>query len=147
GAGFEESWNDLLESRENAQEAELAARLLARLLQAGLKGREVALLTPYVAQARRLKSLVKVPGVEIGSIDGFQGREKEATIVSLVRSNDDGEVGFLGDTRRMNVALTRARRLLIVIGDSATLAQHPFYSAFIEYVDFHGAHRSAYEFP
>lgn len=147
GAGFEESWNELLESRENEGEAKLAARLLARLLGAGLKARDVALLTPYVAQARRLKALVKVPGVEIGSVDGFQGREKEATIVSLVRSNADAEVGFLADTRRMNVALTRARRLLIVIGDSATLGPHPFYSKFLEYVDKRRAHRSAYEWP
>jgi ATP-dependent RNA/DNA helicase IGHMBP2 len=147
GAGFEESWNDLLESRENEGEALLSARLLERLLAAGMKPANVAVLTPYVAQARKLKSLIKTPGVEIGSVDGFQGREKEATIVSLVRSNADAEVGFLGDTRRMNVAMTRARRLLIVIGDSATLGQHPFYAKFIEYADQHDAHRSAYEFP
>ncbi len=147
GSGFEESWNDLLESRENKGEAELAVRLLSQLLAGGIQPNQVALLTPYVAQARLLKTLARVPGVEIGSVDGFQGREKEVTIVSLVRSNDDAEVGFLGDTRRMNVAMTRARRLLIVIGDSATLGQHPFYSKFIEYADEHESHRSAYEFP
>ena len=147
GAGFDEAWNDLLESRENKGEAELAARLLNQLLAGGIQPSQVALLTPYVAQARLLKQLVRIPGVEIGSVDGFQGREKEVTIVSLVRSNEDAEVGFLGDTRRMNVAMTRARRLLIVIGDSATLGQNPFYSKFIEYADAHYAHRSAYEFP
>lgn len=146
GAGFEESWNDLLESRENKGEAELAVRLLRRLLEAGLRPENVALLTPYVAQARLLKSMARDTGIEIGSVDGFQGREKEATIVSLVRSNADGEVGFLGDTRRMNVAMTRARRLLIVVGDSATLGQHPFYEKFLEYVEKHDAHRSSYEF-
>lgn len=145
GAGFEESWNELLESRENEGEARLAARLLERLLAAGLKPRQIALLTPYTAQAKLLKTIVKVPDLEIGSVDGFQGREKEATIVSLVRSNPEAEVGFLSDTRRMNVALTRARRLLIVIGDSATLGQHPFYSKFIDYAEARGAHRSAYE--
>ena len=108
GAGFEESWNDLLESRENQGEAKLAMRLLDQLLTAGLDPKNVAILTPYVAQARLLKSMIKIPGLEIGSVDGFQGREKEATIVSLVRSNDDAEVGFLSDTRRMNVAMTRA---------------------------------------
>ena len=147
GSGFEESWNELLESRENQGEALLALRLLGQLLAAGLQPQNAALLTPYVAQARLLKSLMKTAGVEIGSVDGFQGREKEATIVSLVRSNDDAEVGFLNDTRRMNVAMTRARRLLIVLGDSATLGQHPFYAKFIEYADEFEAHRSAYEFP
>lgn len=147
GAGFEESWNELLESRENEGEARLAVRLLEKLLTAGMDPRKIALLTPYVAQAKLLKTMTKIPGLEIGSVDGFQGREKEATIVSLVRSNTDAEVGFLSDTRRMNVAMTRARRLLIVIGDSATIGQHPFYSKFLEYVDEHDAHRSAYEFP
>lgn len=147
GAGFEESWNELLESRENEGEARLAVRLLEKLLTAGMDPHKIALLTPYVAQAKLLKTMTKIPGLEIGSVDGFQGREKEATIVSLVRSNTDAEVGFLSDTRRMNVAMTRARRLLIVIGDSATIGQHPFYSKFLEYVDEHDAHRSAYEFP
>jgi superfamily I DNA and/or RNA helicase len=147
GAGFDEGWNDLLESRENQGEARLAVRLLDQVLSAGIDPKQTAILTPYVAQARLLKSMIKIPGLEIGSVDGFQGREKEVTIVSLVRSNDDAEVGFLADTRRMNVAMTRARRLLIVIGDSATLGQHEFYSRFIEYSDEHQAHRSAYEFP
>ena len=75
------------------------------------------------------------PGVEIGTVDGFQGREKEAVIVDLVRSNDHGEIGFLANTRRMNVALTRARRFLLVVADSATLGDHPYYAQFLEYVD------------
>lgn len=145
GSGYEESWNEMLESRENDGEARLAVRLLEKLLAAGIQPRDIALLTPYVAQSKLLKSLVKVPGLEIGSVDGFQGREKEATIVSLVRSNADAEVGFLSDTRRMNVAMTRARRLLIVIGDSATIGQHPFYAKFLDYVERCGAHRSSYE--
>src|SRR6185369_14062004 len=107
--------------------------------------KDIALLTPYVAQAKLLKTLAKIPGLEIGSVDGFQGREKEATIVSLVRSNSDAEVGFLSDTRRMNVAMTRARRLLIVIGDSATIGQHPFFERFVSYSDHHSSHRSAFE--
>ena len=76
-----------------------------------------------------------MPGLEIDSVDGFQGREKEAVVISLVRSNPKGEIGFLADMRRMNVALTRAKRKLLVIGDSATLAGEPFYQRMIEYFE------------
>ena len=78
-----------------------------------------------------------MPGLEIDSVDGFQGREKEAVVFSLVRSNPEGEIGFLADVRRTNVALTRARRGLIVIGDSATLANHPFYQRLLTYFEAH----------
>ena len=91
---------------------------------------------------RRL--LADVAGVEIDSVDGFQGREKEAVIVDLVRSNEHGELGFLANTRRMNVALTRARRFLLVLADSATLGDHPYYAAFLSYVDEIDAHGSAW---
>ena len=146
GAGFEESWNELLDSRENEGEAALCGRLVRALLAAGLAPRDLGVITPYAAQARRLKALLRGVGAEIGSVDGFQGREKEAVIVSLVRSNEKGEIGFLSDTRRMNVALTRARRLLIVVGDSATIGRHPFYAGFLEYAEKHGKYRSAWEF-
>ena len=145
GAGFDEAWNELLESRENKGEAELAVRILRELLGAGLMPRQVAILTPYVAQAKLLKTLVREPGLEIGSVDGFQGREKEAVILSLVRSNEDGEIGFLSDMRRLNVAITRARRCLIVIGDSTTITRHDVYRKFVEYADSLDAHRSSYE--
>ena len=72
----------------------------------------------------------RAAGLEVGTVDGFQGREKEAVIVDLVRSNDHGEIGFLANTRRMNVALTRARRFLLVVADSATLGDHPYYAQF-----------------
>ncbi|MBI4063070.1 MAG: AAA family ATPase [Elusimicrobia bacterium] len=146
GSGFEETWNQMLDSRENKGEAELAVHLYRQLRQAGVQSRQIGILTPYVAQARLLKSLVREPGLEIGSVDGFQGREKEAVILSLVRSNEKSEVGFLGDIRRMNVAMTRARRLLIIIADSATIGQHPFYSRFLEYAQSISAHRSSYEY-
>lgn len=145
GAGFDESWNEMLESRENKGEAQLAVKLHQLLAEAGLRNKDVAILTPYVAQARLLKSLLREPGLEIGSVDGFQGREKEAVIVSLVRSNEAGQVGFLSDLRRLNVALTRARRLLIVIGDGATISRHADYEAFIAHADKLDSHRSAYE--
>ena len=145
GAGFEEGWDEGLQSRENQGEAKLAVGLLGELLEAGIRPRDIAVITPYVAQVKRLKALVQEVGVEVGTVDGFQGREKEAVILSLVRSNDKGEVGFLEDTRRMNVALTRARRLLIVIGDSATITRHPLYEAFSDYTEKLDAHRSAWE--
>lgn len=145
GAGFDEAWNDLLESRENRGEAELAVRILRELLESGMKPSDVSILTPYVAQAKLLKTLVREPGLEIGSVDGFQGREKEAVILSLVRSNEGGQIGFLSDMRRLNVAITRARRCLIVIGDSATVARHPVYQKFVVHADALDSHRSAYE--
>jgi superfamily I DNA and/or RNA helicase len=83
--------------------------------------------------------------LEIDTVDGFQGREKEAVLISLVRSNATGEIGFLSDTRRMNVALTRARRKLIVVGDSATLANHEFYVALLEYFESIGAYHTVWE--
>ena len=98
-----------------------------------------------MAQAKLLKTLVREPGLEIGSVDGFQGREKEAVILSLVRSNEGGQIGFLSDMRRLNVAITRARRCLVVVGDSATVARHPVYQKFIVHADALDSHRSAYE--
>ena len=86
-----------------------------------------------------------MPGLEVDSVDGFQGREKEAVVISLVRSNPKGEIGFLADVRRMNVAITRARRKLLVIGDSATLSNHPFYRRLIEYLESIGAYRTVWE--
>lgn len=145
GAGLEETWDEGLQSRENAGEARFARILLGELTQAGVRSRDIAVITPYVAQVKRLKAMIDDSGVEIGTVDGFQGREKEVVILSLVRSNEKGEVGFLTDQRRMNVALTRARRLLIVIGDSATITRHPLYAAFVEYADALDAHRSAWE--
>ena len=84
-------------------------------------------------------------GLEIDSVDGFQGREKEAVVISLVRSNAGGEIGFLSDIRRMNVAKTRARRKLLMIGDTATLCTHPFYQRVIEYLEDQSAYRSVWE--
>ena len=88
-----------------------------------------------------------MPGLEIDSVDGFQGREKEAIVVSMVRSNPEGEIGFLNDVRRTNVAFTRARRKLIVIGDSATLSNHPFYQRMLTHFEGIGAYSSVWEEP
>ncbi|MBK8575790.1 MAG: AAA family ATPase [Elusimicrobia bacterium] len=144
GTNYTETWNELLDSRENEGEATLVLKLWNELAEAGVKPHWSALISPYAAQVRLLRSQVP-PGLEVGTVDGFQGREKEVIVLSLVRSNDHGEVGFLSDTRRMNVAMTRARRLLIVVGDSATIGRHKFYEAFLDYVQTHGDHRSAWE--
>ncbi len=130
------------ESKSNHAEALLVLRHLRSLLSAGVKASDIALLTPYNAQLALLCSLLptiisnptnaktspdpaldeaELSKVEIGSIDGFQGREKEVVILSLVRSNEEHEIGFLGEKRRLNVAMTRARRQLVVVGDADTI--------------------------
>src|SRR5207248_4302763 len=115
--GYDEELEEDTESRLNRQEAALAAKRVRALLDAGLAPGQVAVIAPYRAQVRLLRDLLAdVSGLEIDSVDGFQGREKEAVVFSLVRSNAEGEIGFLADVRRTNVALTRARRKLVVIG-------------------------------
>ncbi|KEO74484.1 AAA domain-containing protein [Anditalea andensis] len=117
----------------------------------------VGVISPYRAQVRRFKelaletstfpTLTQLEGqITIDTIDGFQGQERDIIVISLVRSNPKGEIGFLSDTRRMNVALTRAKRKLVVIGDSATISHHPFYQSFLKYVENHSLYKSIYEF-
>ncbi len=94
-----------------------------KLINSGLKEHDIAVISPYNAQVALIRSVLKpiYPALEIGSIDGFQGREKEAIVISLVRSNENGEVGFLKEKRRLNVAITRPKRHLCVIADGETL--------------------------
>ena len=132
-------------SRENPGEAAFVAQHVAALRGAGVAATEIAVITPYAAQARRLRELIPDEAVEIDTVDGFQGREKEAIVISLVRSNTQGELGFLTDTRRMNVALTRARRSLTVFGDSSTLANHEFYLRLLEYFERQDAYGTVWE--
>ncbi|MCX6044910.1 MAG: AAA domain-containing protein [Chloroflexi bacterium] len=148
GADYQETLEAEGGSRYNAEEANLVQRKVDELLAAGVAATDIAVISPYAAQVRRLREQLAAHlenGLEIGSIDGFQGREQEAVIISLVRSNPDGEIGFLADTRRMNVALTRARRKLIVIGDSATIGGDPFYAALLAYFDQIGAYHTVWE--
>ncbi|KAM4054819.1 AAA domain-containing protein [Hirsutella rhossiliensis] len=110
------------ESKSNDMEAALVRQHVKQLVEAGVRADDIAVVTPYNAQLALLAPLKEqFPGIELGSVDGFQGREKEAVIVSLVRSNDEGEIGFLGEKRRLNVAMTRPKRSLTVIGDSETV--------------------------
>lgn len=147
GASYDEEREEDTESRRNPQEAALTAKYVRALLDARVSATDIAVIAPYAAQVRRLRELLPVPGLEIDSVDGFQGREKEAVVLSLVRSNPEGEIGFLADVRRTNVALTRARRKLIVIGDSATLANHEFYGRMLSYFEQIGAYSSVWEEP
>jgi superfamily I DNA and/or RNA helicase len=131
----------------NPEQAERTAREVRRLLSRGVAATDIAVIAAYAAQVRRLRALLadeRALGLEVRTVDGFQGREKEAVIVDLVRSNLDGDIGFLADLRRMNVAITRARRWLLVVGDSATLGNHPYYAAFLAAVDDLDAHGSAW---
>jgi hypothetical protein len=145
GAGYDEEPEPGGESRRNPREADLACRKVRALMEAGVPAEAIAVIAPYAAQVRLLRDRLEIAGLEIDSVDGFQGREKEAVVLSLVRSNAEGEVGFLADVRRMNVALTRARRKLLVVGDSATLSAHPFYQALFAYFESVGAHHSVWE--
>lgn len=148
GRGFEEATPEGSDSRENEGEAALVAAEVERVLALGVAPGEVAVIAPYDGQVQRLRALLAArveQGLEVDTVDGFQGREKEAVVVSLTRANADGDVGFLADVRRMNVALTRARKKLVVVGDGATVASHPFYEAFLRHAQATGAWRSAWE--
>jgi len=149
GKGFEEEQEKDTGSLFNPGEADLVVARVKELLAAGLAPRELAVITPYRAQAHALRERVEPLSaeVEVDTVDAFQGREKDAVLVSLTRSNSEGQLGFLTDLRRMNVALTRARRHLFVVGDSATLSGHPFYSRFIESTHEASTYRSAWEWP
>lgn len=145
GCGFDETEGEDDGSRHNPGEAAVVAAIVNQLLEAGVHKEHIAVITPYSAQVRALRErLGGHEGLEIGTVDGLQGREKEAVVVSLVRSNERGEVGFLAELRRLNVAVTRARRHLCVVGDSATLAAHAGLCSLVDHLQAHGAYRSAY---
>jgi len=145
GAGYEEELEPDGESRLNRREADLVVARVAALVESGVSPAAIGVITPYAAQARLLTERLPDEALEIDTVDGFQGREKEAILISLVRSNDQGEIGFLADTRRMNVAMTRARRKLIIVGDSATLASDSFYARLIACCERLGAYRTVWE--
>lgn len=148
GRGFEEESPEASDSRMNQGEAELAVAEVERVLALGVPPSDIAVISPYDGQVQRLRQLLERhldAGLEVDTVDGFQGREKDAVIVSLVRSNPDGQLGFLADVRRINVAITRAKRKLVVIGDGATIARHPFYEGLITHAEKTGAWVSAWE--
>ncbi len=154
-------------SRFNAEEAMLVREHLRQLmlrygyaedgpatLPEGLPS--IGVLSPYREQVNYLETLFREDTqlsalltaglLSVNTIDGFQGQERDVIYISLVRSNDKHEIGFLQDYRRMNVAMTRARMVLVVIGDSATIGHNKFYQEFLDYCAEHGAYRTAWEF-
>ena len=150
GASYDEESEEGGESLLNRQEGQLVCDLVADHLSAGLRTQDIGIISPYAAQVRLIKRLLCAKysdnyGLEVESIDGFQGREKELIIISLVRSNLAGTIGFLSEWRRLNVAFSRARRKLIVVGDSATLGQHDFFGRWLDYVGGLGFHSSVWE--
>ncbi|MBR4738661.1 MAG: C-terminal helicase domain-containing protein, partial [Bacteroidales bacterium] len=107
---------------------------------------DFGIITPYRGQARLIRRLLKMQHyfrrlrrhITVGTVDGFQGQERDVIVISLVRDNAEGNIGFLRDLRRMNVAMTRARMKLIIIGNAETLCRHKFYRALIQHVREHG---------
>lgn len=112
---------------------------------------QIGVISPYSAQVALLKELLQAQPLpshiqlKISTVDGFQGQECEVIYISMVRSNETMDIGFLKDIRRMNVAMTRAKYRLVVIGDSSTVGTYPFYESFLQYVESIGAYRSAWE--
>ncbi|HET6991092.1 MAG TPA: AAA domain-containing protein [Bacteroidia bacterium] len=158
GCGFNEEQNPESLSISNKEEADLLLKHLGKVLaqyeRKPCKPISIGIIAPYKLQTEYLKLQLEEQEYlkdsqnhfSVRTVDGFQGQERDIICISLTRSNDRGEIGFLSDTRRMNVALTRAKKKLLVFGDSATLANHSFYKKFLEYIDEIGAYRSAWEF-
>ena len=134
--------------RINPMEAEMSvAQLKSYIIKIG-KERfleekiDVGLISPYKAQVQYFRQLIKKDAffkpyrssISVNTVDGFQGQERDVIFISLVRANEEGQIGFLNDLRRMNVAITRARMKLIVLGDASTLTKHPFYRKLYEYI-------------
>lgn len=135
-------------SKGNEGEADIATIHVQRLVNAGVRSHDIGVIAPYNMQVDllRLRLSKKYPQIEIKSVDGFQGREKEAVIITLVRSNTAGEVGFLAEDRRINVAVTRARRHVAVICDCETVSHHKFLNGLVDYMTKHGEVRSAAQY-
>jgi ATP-dependent RNA/DNA helicase IGHMBP2 len=160
GCAYSELINPESLSISNPDEAVLLLKHLKLLLteysgsNKNTKDLSVGIISPYKEQVQYITELVAADDelqnapakIVVKTIDGFQGQERMVIYISLVRSNDTKEIGFLNDIRRMNVALTRAREKLVVIGDSATLANHAFYKDFIDYAEGVEGYVSAWEF-
>ncbi|HTD92177.1 MAG TPA: AAA domain-containing protein [Chitinophagaceae bacterium] len=158
GCGFSEKREGT--SISNPEEAAFLLKHLARLalqLEAHYSSIDyptIGVVSPYKEQVNFLKEhwqhsatlKLHADKISVNTIDSFQGQERDIIFISMTRSNEEGQVGFLSDIRRMNVAMTRAKKKLVIIGDSGTLSQFPFYDEFISYAEKNGAYKSAWEF-
>ncbi|MBS1666281.1 MAG: AAA family ATPase [Bacteroidetes bacterium] len=142
GSGFNEIHGTDGTSLQNEGELQIVKKILET---ESLDPLQTAIISPYAGQVAAAKE--QLPNsLRISTIDSFQGQEKMNIILSLVRSNEDGDIGFLKDYRRMNVAITRAKEKLFVIGDSATIGNDPFYNSFLSYVEKQGIYKTVWEF-
>lgn len=148
GCGLNETEDTDELSKGNPGEVDIVALHIKALTDAGIKDKDIAVIAPYNLQVDllRQKLSAQYPNLEIKSVDGFQGREKEAVVLTLVRSNRKGEVGFLAENRRINVAVTRARRHIAVVCDTQTVGNHPFLKTLIDHITQCGEVRTAFEY-
>lgn len=149
---FTENAREETMSRVNRQEAELLVEQLRSYIQKISKERvleeniDFGLISPYKAQVQYIRKLIKQDAffkplrrlITVHTVDGFQGQERDVILISLVRANEDGKIGFLNDLRRMNVAITRARMKLMILGDGSTLTRHAFYKELYNYISQRG---------
>ena len=142
GSGYNEVRGNDGSSLQNEGELKIVQQLIETEM---LDPLQTVFISPYAGQVAAAKDILPKE-MRISTIDSFQGQEKEVIILSLVRSNDDCEIGFLKDYRRMNVAITRAKEQLFVIGDSATVGADSFYNAFLTYIEQKGNYRTVWEF-
>jgi DNA polymerase III delta prime subunit len=151
GCDMEEHCEEEGDSKDNPGEAAAVMALVRRLIRSGaVAAEDIGVITPYSAQVGVLRDMRaaddSLARLEISTVDGFQGREKEAVVISAVRSNPRGEVGFLSDVRRMNVAVTRARRHCCLVCDTDTVARvNPFLQRLVAHFEAHGEYLSAAE--
>ncbi len=145
GCGFDEQREPEGESTFNPDEASFVAQRLAEL-RASHPEASIGVIAPYRAQVQALEAAT-VPDelTDISTVDSFQGQERDIIVLSLTRSNPDGTIGFLAEHRRTNVAMSRARRHLLIVGDSSTVGSDPFFSWLVEQAEAAGAYRSAWE--
>lgn len=141
GTGYEEQKEEEGSSLFNTGELELIPKIIEQL---GLRPSETVFISPYSGQVAKAREY-ELPVSRISTIDSFQGQEHHTVILSLVRSNERQEIGFLKDYRRMNVAMTRAQEQLIIIGDSATIGNDSFYKKFLDHAEQQNAYRTAWE--
>jgi ATP-dependent RNA/DNA helicase IGHMBP2 len=141
GSSFNETHGSNGMSLQNEGELKIVQKIIET---ENIDADTLAFISPYAGQVTAAKELLP-PTIRVSTIDSFQGQEKEIIILSLVRSNDDGDIGFLKDYRRMNVAITRAKQQLYVIGDSATIGADNFYNQFLQYIEKHGEYKTVWE--